>query len=697
VRPTACMWVSQGRCLTPRLPAPNTCLLLQVTHPSDMEYAAAASRVKAAAEEALSVAVQQQQLVLTQLVTVPGCVLLFMEMVQPAAATTTAAAGGTAAHSTCGDNHAGRPAFLGGAWQVAVAPPPTPGQLRWQASGMAVAVGAKREGTHLQCMLRQLQQHVLSLFGGQAQVGAAVGPANAPGSNLLQGHSSPPAAGPAAGHIVHRPCTSCMIGTWGEPLQLQLVAGEGPCAGSAALPPAVRVVVTHLQQVVLDEEVTLEAPGASGGPGSSSSSGVDRGGGATTTTSLELTCERLVSSAAAPPAADSHPCTVSVCILPVTPAQVPGSLRPPQAPLPLAHITVLLLPPEPAAELAGWVAAAQLPAPHVTSWGHDLAVLVGCDQRLRAARAPPSSATLTAAGGGGPHSSQADLLQLCRLAVAAAGNLSCFFSAAGVGCTADLVAVLRQRVLVGATSLAPMAAGRVVPAVGGGGAAAGGVDAEPAVGGGGAAAGGVDAEPVAAASSIQVTVAAAESLPPAESAGAFVKAGGVVQALELTHAPPPSSRPNTAWRSRGSSNGDVASTQAGQPDAGQQAGSEALGKTPTHPARCLSGSSSSNSSKSRPFSDSHRTPGPLVTPGEAAAVAGAGWGAWLLCWRGFRAPGAEGAFQSYRGAALRRWDWVCLVYVLVLGLAMAARKVQTLEVHWTSWSAAPGELLVTPS
>jgi hypothetical protein len=53
---------------------------------------------------------------------------------------------------------------------------------------------------------------------------------------------------------------------------------------------------------------------------------------------------------------------------------------------------------------------------------------------------------------------------------------------------------------------------------------------------------------------------------------------------------------------------------------------------------------------------------------------------------------AEAAFQSYRGAALRRWDWVCRVYVVVLGAAMVAKKVQVLEVPWSSWSAAPGEL-----
>jgi hypothetical protein len=109
-------------------------------------------------------------------------------------------------------------------------------------------------------------------------------------------------------------------------------------------------------------------------------------------------------------------------------------------------------------------------------------------------------------------------------------------------------------------------------------------------------------------------------------------------------------------------------------------------------------SSSSSSSSSTPIPTKPRTSGnlataapPLVTPAEAAADAGAGWGAWLLCWRGFRAPGAEGAFQSYRGAALRRWDWVCRLSVLVLGAGLTVKKMQLLEGPWAGGTTAPGE------
>jgi hypothetical protein len=34
------------------------------------------------------------------------------------------------------------------------------------------------------------------------------------------------------------------------------------------------------------------------------------------------------------------------------------------------------------------------------------------------------------------------------------------------------------------------------------------------------------------------------------------------------------------------------------------------------------------------------------------------------------------------------------VYVVVLGAAMVAKKVQVLEVPWVSWEAAPGEWLL---
>jgi hypothetical protein len=515
--------------------------------------------------------------------------------------------------------------------------------------------------------LEQLQQDISSVFSNRAGPTAVDSPGSTTGD--VVGSSLPPMQPLAS----NQPCTSCVIGTWGEPLQLQLVAPEGPGGGSGALPRAVRVVVTHLQQVVLDQEVTLEALDTHGSSRNNSSSS-----GTTTpvTTSLLLTCDLLAAQANVAPSAESLACALTVNILPATPAQHPGSFTSPPAALPLAHITVLLLAPEPAAELAGWVAAHKLPAPYVSYWGADLAALLGCAQRLRAAVTSPlalQTTPCTSAEGAGAGLSKADLLQLCHLAVAAAGQLEGLFSGCGLGCVGDLVAVCKQRVLVGATALAPMAAGHVVPA------ARGWAGCEEVLG--------LEA---AAAASIHVTVAA--MLP--ASAAASGRADGLEESVgalgDLTHSTSIGSSRSGCNSSDGAAVGDPA------PLAGAEHHTVLSAPNVTKVSQSAAdGSSSSNTTgKATSPASSHPPPAPLVSPAEAAAVSGAGWGAWLLCWRGFRCPMAEAAFQSYRGAALRRWDWVCRVYVVVLGAAMVAKKVQVLEVPWVSWEAAPGEWLL---
>jgi hypothetical protein len=605
----------------------------------------------------------QQQKLVTQLVTVPGCVLLMMEVVEPAAVAGQA------------DNlWAERPALLQGAWQVALGLPPT-GQFVSRTPCVQVTEDRSQE-----LPLQQLQQDIRSFFSNSAEPSHPPTPSST--TSAVPGSSPPPLSEPVQSGATSRPCTSCIIGTWGESLQLQLAAAEGPCAGSVALPPAVRVVVTHLQQVVLDEEVALEAPGASGGTGSSSSS---LGG----TTSLVLTCEHLAACASAVSPADSHLCVLTVNILPVAPPTVQDSHSPTPAALPLAHITVVLLPPEPAAELAGWVAAHQLPASYVFSWGRDLAVLVGCAQQLIAARASPVALPATrpaAVGGSGAGVSQADLLQLCHLAVAAAGALEGLFSGCGLVCGGDLVAVAKQRVLVGATSLVPMAAGRVVPAIGQGQRGVQSLQTEAAA---------------AAANSVGVTVVVKlPSSAAAASPDALVTgwASSLEEGVGAASGPP-----------IGTWNGSSSSSSSGSGSGSNDLCAPPVSKTPAGPGGLMGLLAAPLMKSSHPPSSSSNTaiptkPGtsgilataapPLVTPGEAAAVAGAGWGAWLLCWRGFRAPGAEGAFQSYRGAALRRWDWVCRLYLLVLGSAMTVKKLQVLDVLWASWEAAPGEWLV---
>jgi hypothetical protein len=254
----------------------------------------------------------QQQKLVTQLVTVPGCVLLMMEVVEAAAE--------PAAARQAETPWAGRPALLQGAWQVALAAVGV-GQLR-----VAVEATCRDGGPQAQqeLPLQQLQQHISSFFSNSARASPPPTPSST--SIAVPGSSPPPLAEPIQSGATSRPCTTCIIGTWGEPLQLQLVAAEGPCAGSVALPPAVRVVVTHLQQVVLDEEVALEVSGAGGGTGSSSSS---LGG----TTSLVLTCDLLAACASAASPADSQICVLTINILPVAPPTVQDSLTPPPAAL----------------------------------------------------------------------------------------------------------------------------------------------------------------------------------------------------------------------------------------------------------------------------------------------------------------------------------------------------------------------------
>jgi hypothetical protein len=618
--------------------------LLQVQHPAGVNYDAAAGHVTAAARDALSTVLAQQQ-VLTQLVTVPGCVLLLMEVVQRAAPA--AAAGSQPSWS-------GRPALLQGAWQVVVATPAA-GQPGAWATPLGIVPGGSGEAP-------QLQQHITRLLRDHAHASRPPSPGCT--SSDAPGNTPPSPTELMQSGASNQPVTSCIIGTWGEPLQLQLVTSEGPCGpgdGALPLPGAVRVVVTHLQRVLCDEEVLLEMPGTP--------SGISSGYGhasVITTPSLALTCESLGACATASQHAHNHPTVLNVNILPATTPQHPGSSTPPSAALPIAHITLLLLPPEPAAELAGWVAARQLPAAYVSSWSRDLAVLVGCADRLRVVRACPLALQAMPSALGG--STKQDPLQLCHLAVAAAGQLDGLFSGCGLGCVGDLVAVCKQRVLVGATALAPMAAGHVVPA------AAGGSAGEQALG----------SEAAAPASNLRVIVAA---MLPSSAAAASPGACGTGRADGREEGMSASTEPadGTLIITRGSSSSyhkDASSGPQAMAGAGSELGSDS---TPTSSRSPSNGSSISVSSK---LSSSPPPPAPLVSPAEAAAVSGAGWGAWL---RGFRCPVAEAAFQSYRGAALRRWDWVCRVYVVVLGAAMVAKKVQVLEVPWVSWEAAPGE------
>jgi hypothetical protein len=415
--------------------------------------------------------------------------------------------------------------------------------------------------------------------------------------------------------------------------------------------------------------------------------------------SLTLTCTRTDTSqqSGTMPQAVEAPAVVSLYLIPAVAnptnaASSSSSGQQTQPCLPVAHVMVVLLPPEPAAELSGWVAAQRLPVALVAAWGADLAVLVGCADQLATAAA---AAAATAGRQLAPTAAAIDrLISMSRLVVGAAGKLRVFFQEEGLGAAEDLVAVLQQRVLVGATALQPMAAGHVVPAAAGA--------AAPAVAGA-AAEGWVSSDMPTA---IQVCVSAtaqgcrtgtARHLA-AASAPLSAPLAADVQPLTATGARRVGAGGGAAGISPSSSSSSSGSgaCRGGDPvkgvshDASLTAPLAAPVSAP-NPAATAAGTSKAPG----PAAPLHHLPQALaVLPSEAAALTTSWWEAVSVCWRGFR--DAERSYQEFRAAFLWRWDLAARGCHFLVGVALTARALSqpvTMDALWGG-AGLPGECAI---
>jgi hypothetical protein len=529
------------------------------------------------------------------------------------------------------------------------------------------------------------------------------------------------------------PYTSCVVATWGQPVTLQLLdvaacsggetAGAGGTVGQVG---AYRVVAMHQETAVMDEVVDVSYSSSTGGR--------------STCPSLTITC---ISGQAGTPADTPGPAVVSVYLIPATDS--PGDAASSssgsnsssnnhhtgmptsaasnrgQACLPVAHVVVLLLPPEPAAELSGWVAAHCLPLHLVAAWGADLAVLVGCADQLTAAAA--AAATQLAGRHSTPSAGATQrLVSMSQLATAVAGTLRPFLDTHRLAAASDLVAVLQQRVLVGATALQPMAAGRVVPAApsatnlsaaGSTSAIATRAAAEGwAMSGTERAAHQVPVLPVVL---VSVTMAGSgtQSQHSMSDAPAQVGSAGlslprhVRQASLAADAASTGSTSEVSIRSSSSSSSDSGSGSEGGSNEGNTGASsggrscpaaplhyknspgasDGASKTAAEAAGCSKGATSA------PCKALSQQPTLQLQPAEEAALTGSWWAALPLCWRGFRGvPGAERSYQEFRAASLWRWDLGLRGYHFLVSVAMTAKTFdhpQTKAVLW-GWGGLSG-------
>lgn len=674
---------------------------LQFDFGEDIPYSAAAELAQSYVNNQLAELCQQQKaLTLQHLVTVPGCVLLLMDLVQAA---------GSDQHDSqvshlqqpqsphvmvlrTGPSKTQLAVSTSGAWQMQLGAPShavskQPGVASMPADAAAEPAAADAATPTQQEVLQQVMKALLTeVRQGQLSAGAAgVTPATllavpahtsgVRGLDALQPQQQQ-----------HRllygavPTSTYVIGSWGQDIVIQLVTPQqcGPVTGDtyqSDFPPAaadkqlwgeLRVVVAQHRSAVTDETVQLKGTGTTAAEGS--------GGGRylTVNVSPQLAAGDTTAAPSRSMSSNTADCVMpgvfSMHLMPkaaragATPASsnsagsAAASLPSPAVgALAAWHVTLLVLPATAAEELAHWVAARQLSAHEVAAWGSDLAMLLSTAQQLRDACA---SSSLAAPSRNTSSSGGSDLVRVSQLAVAAAVHLEQYFLSQGLAAAADVVVVAQQVVMMAARQL-QRSAGDVTAA------------AEAA-----------DAPAIAGVAPVHIAILGHVGLP--------TPPGGAMTS-------PAAPRSTSLVPQAGPAQLAVAPQAAGPSMTSSGAPAKATSCQEDPPAEWGSKPSSSGPSSKRAATaalsatDGPGSAGVVVSPADVEALMAGGWGAWVLSWKGFRGAEVEGSFQVFRSSYLRGWDWVCRVYNAVLNLLLVLQKLQQPGVALLSWSGIPRE------
>ena len=649
------------------------CLPLQVHSHPGVSFAQAAEQVTAAARAAIPAAGGKYQATLVRHVCVPGCVLFLGHIVskvdqqqqeaalllgdESAAGSVSAAADGMAAYSD-------------GVWQLECR------GLAASSDSPSSSSSSKGEGSIAGASSSGYERPSSSLKPGQLLVGyddiqsmnhAAEG--GVLGATLqsafaqaVMATTQPAPAAPAAGGHATSVTPQCIVAAWGEEVQLQLFASEGHSSGSinatsnndlgsSSSGPAVRVAVAQGSCILFDEQVQLQSVGASSGSG----------------LGLQLSLDSISSRRRS----GDGVAVLSLFILPSDGNPISSLGRCINAWAPLARATMLLLPTQAAAEVHGWLQQQRLSQQQVAPLLLDLALLLGSSYPLQHvsaewASSPAPDAAPAPAGSlaeDSEESSHGGIVGLGLMALLGQGMIP-YLQAYGWEVCAGLAA-MRMRELFEAVQREGPAQVQEradlhnrVGAAGagkgeGGGGACSGVPSNSVLGGDARVLG---AENVEAAAGIASGISLDEGVGCREMDGGSgnceVAAMAAVPGLKA-EAPSGLGSVIAAVEQR-VREGDINTVEF---EAVLDKGASCSSSVSFHGSS--SQNSNSSSCKSKPYNKASTSAaalgaGPVVLA-HADAAAAAGWGpsAWLLCCRGFKG-GAESSFLVFKA----RWfEW----------------------------------------
>ena len=306
--------------------------------------------------------------------------------------------------------------------------------------------------------------------------------------------------------------------------------------------------------------------------------------------------------------------------------------------LPVAYVTVLLLPHEVANEMDAWVMQQQLSVHDLTPLVQDLAFVLDVRDALQLGLASAAGMTNDSISG--------HLPRLSASALAAAESLLEFFRRARLHSAEDFVLVLRQQLLVAMRRVQPLAAG-TIPTREESSSAAG------SAAGGTAAATSAAAVAVPAAAQDVVALAAVDNVDSVDQ-----------RAKDKTGAARPAGL-ETDIELEAAVAGDMTRKSAGVSTS--SSGRKSVPKG--------SSSSSSSSRKNAAMGPVLRRPEYFSAADTAAAAAG-GWRGFMLCWRGFQGQGVESQYLLFKAERSCLFDWAAKTLLAASVVALMLKYLQ---------------------
>ena len=673
------------------------------SHPG-VPFAQAAEQVAAAARTAISAAGGKYQATLVRHVCVPGCVLFLGHIVSKADQQQEAALllGDESAAGSASAATGGGAAYSDGVWQLEcrVCGVRHPASSKSSSSDVGSSAGASSSGDESRFSSLKPRQLLVDYddiqsMNDDAEGGVLGATLQSAFAQAVMATTQPAPAAPAAGGHAASLTPQCIVAAWGEEVQLQLFASEGHSSGSfisasyddlgssSSSGPVVRVAVAQGSCIISDEQVQLQSVGASG-------SGIG----------LRLSLDSIGSSISCRRSGDGV-AVLSLFILPSDGNASSSMGRCIGAWAPLARATMLLLPTQAAAEVQGWLQQQRLSQQQVAPLLLDLALLLGSSYPLQHvsaewASSPAPDAAPAPAGSlaeDSEESSPGGIVGLGLMALLGQGMIP-YLQAYGWEVCAGLAAT-RMRELFEAVQRegpaqvqerAGLDHGEGAAGAGkgeGGRDACSGVPSNSVLGGDARVRG---AETVGAAAGIASGVSLDEGVGCREMDGGSgnCEVAAMAAAPGLKAEAPSGLGSVIAAVEQRVREGDINTVEF---EAVLDKGASCSSSVSFHGSS--SQNSNSSSCKSKPYNKASTSAaalgaGPVVLA-HADAAAAAGWGpsAWLLCCRGFKG-GAESSFLVFKARWFELSDRVLLTIQLLSAMVFWCKCYSGLP-GWT-WS-----------